>query len=242
MLARLTLVAFVAIALVMPGDASAGSDWSLDTYKKDRSQSDWEGFAVGTSYKQTTVSKHAMGEHKQVVTETLMKITDDAHHIKVETEMAGRALPATTKTESRKKKTTFDLKEIGKEDVTVEGQAYPCKKMKGMIDDDGSKEETTLWVSDKHGVLKWTAVIPGERGMQDMNSVGTVTKLEATHKIGDQSFEGREIKMEVGEMGTMTSFITLDAPVLNLWQKGKMKFGGHEMERNVKITAITIKK
>lgn len=249
MRSRLVLIALASLVLLVPSDARA-ADWGLDTWKKRASTSEWEGYAVGSTYTTRTTTKGQMaGRTMNNVTETrhtLVKVTDTHHHVKTETKMpTGQWLPGTVRQEARKKNVTFETKEAGTEAVTVGGTAHTCKKVIGTKIEAGKRETMTFWVHDSLGVLRYemNEVVEGRK----MAVKGLVTKLDVEKTIGEHSFACRELEMsvDVPGMGAMkrTQLMTNTGPAGSLYSTGTMSPGGMgTMTTTTEVVSITLKK
>ncbi len=247
---RLALLVLAAFVLLVPADASA-SDWGFDTWKKSVTQSDWEGYAAGTSYTTRTTMKGTMGgqafERVTDTKTTLVKVTEKEFTIKTETSAMGMKMPASTSTEARKKDVKVETKEAGSETITVAGTAYACKKIIGTKTEKGKKETMTFWVHETAGVLKYQMNMDVGSG-QKTNVIGVAKKLKVQHKVGTTTFDCREFEVEMNmpQMGKTkrTMRLTKDSsPVQALWHTGTMSRPGMgEMVMTTEVVAITIKK
>jgi|GEM_PF-2528370 len=149
----------------------------------------WDGFAVGSSVHQrttTTMSVEGVPPQTSETRQTLVKVTDDAYTIQHETKVGDawmgmelpfprRAAGAAAAVEAPK------LEALGDEDVTVDGKAYPCKKVRSVFPGGA----TTTWRHATEGVLKFEMKGPG------VESSTLVTRLAVTVKAGDRELEAR---------------------------------------------------
>ncbi|MDJ0974258.1 MAG: hypothetical protein QNJ98_07350 [Planctomycetota bacterium] len=241
---RLALVAFAALVLLIPADASA-ADWGLETWKKRARGSEWEGYAVGSTYTTRTSTKGQMGGHSMnSVTETrstLVKVTETHYHVKNETKLPnGQWLPGSVTQEPRKKNVKFETKDAGSEVVKVAGTDYTCKKIIGTKIEDRKRETMTFWVHEKLGVLRYemNEVMEGRK----MAVKGTVTKLSVKKTVGTTTFECRELVMsvDVPGMGAMkrTQLMTNDGPASTVYSTGSMG----AMTTTTELVSVSLKK
>ena len=207
MSSRLLLPLLVAFVLVSASVAEAGSDWSLEAYKKMSSHSDWEGYAVGTmihTRKTGVMNMPGHGEPRKTDEEekkTLIKITDTELTIKVEKKQPDGTWSSSERTKKRKKDVKFEMKELGTGTVNVEGTDYECKKVLGTKIEGAKRDEVTFWVHPEAGVLKMS-MKEGEM---------TTKRLSVSHKIGDQTVDCREFALK-HKMGEMTMMISQEVP------------------------------
>jgi hypothetical protein len=149
----------------------------------------WDGLGVGSFVHQKTTSKTSgiagVPDQPPTVSETkmtLVKVTDDAWIVKIESKMGDDWMPGVEMTYPRKGTPQPKVEDLGEEKVTVDGQELVCRKEKTVI-----AEATTLsWRSEKYGPVKSETTVAGS------TSTWAVTKLSGKTKIGSVELEYRE--------------------------------------------------
>jgi len=228
-----------ALVLCLVAASAQASDWGMDKWMK--RESAWKGHGIGSFVTETTTipmpdmpnmpDVPGMPKGGKMVTTTkttLTKITETGYVLTVESTQMGRTT-TTTRTEPkvRTQKVEAEVKDVGEDAVTVEGKSYPCKvkevaNMDALIGDSmprrmpGAKPTVSkgkVWESPSEGVLKMetSATVMGH----EMTMTWQVSRFKATHKVGTESFGGREVTMTMkSQMGEskMTMIMAPDVP------------------------------
>ena len=194
---------------------------------------------------------------------TLTKITADGYELTVETTSMGRTTKSTrTEPKSRTGKVEGQIVDMGEGNVTVEGKTYTCKvkhvKDMGLLfgdeeekepmspgadDDTGSQMKNgKLWEHPELGVLKMEA--SSDSMGQAAKMTWQVSRLEATHTVGNQAFTGREITMTMTmAMGTSktTMLTSLTVPGGTLKSVAESAMMGRKTTVTTELTAYVKK-
>lgn len=173
----------------------------------------WDGFGVGSSvHLRTTTTMSVAGVPPQTSEsrQTLVKITDEAFTIKMETKV-GEEWMATEMPWPRKATGVAPVaetpkpEELGDEDVTVDGKAYPCKKLRIVA----QGTTVTSWVHAVEGALKVETKGAGFEASM------AVTKLAMKTKVADKELEVREtvsVSKAAGNETKVTSWTSAAVP------------------------------
>ena len=234
-----TLLLGISLALAVAFAAPAlAVDWDIETFKRHTSTSDWEGYAVGTTFTEKSEQKSPMGTMVTETRKTLVKIEADKFTIKVETKsaMTGKQWKTAQETDKRQKAITFELKDAGAESVKVGEATYACKKVLGTKIEGASREPMTFWVHDTHGVVKFESQSPGGPKV-----AFSASKLSVEKKVGDATFKCREFSGSVMG-GKMTMLIALNSPERTIAVNMSMNQGGMQMTNKKEVTSVTLKK
>jgi hypothetical protein len=229
------LAALISLVWALPAHAS---DWSIESFKKQAQQSDWEPYDVGTSVTTKSEGVSPMGSRSSVERETIVKIEEKEISIKVEKQGAdGTWTEVRTEKVPRKKDVTFKMEEAGEAKIKVGETEYDCKIIKGTKIEDGESEDARFWVHATHGILQME-MPAGPAQTITM----TCTKLDIEHKVGDVTFKGCRSFHASMEGGSLDMTIALDSPEQMLVQRMSMEQGGMKMSQNTDVTAVTLKK
>ena len=196
---HLTLGLAVAASLLLLAPAALAGGWTLDDYLKEKPQSDWADYVVGTMTHRRTTQGMVMpgqGPTNMVMEEkkTITEITETEIVLEVETLNAGQW----TTTEERDEKDnglTPKITDEGKETVTLNGTEYPCEKKKiEWMKGDAVDEVVVVWSSADKGILKMKI-----QGEQDITI--TATELDGSWTVGEHTLKGRSFEMTMVTQG-----------------------------------------
>jgi hypothetical protein len=160
-------------------------------------KSPWEGFGAGSYVHQKTSSTMSgipnmpsMPPQESESKMTLVKVTDDAWTVKMETKVGG-SWQANEMVIPRKAPpgTEPKVEDLGTEMLTIDGQSLSCRKQKVVV----AGTESLTWTNAEHGAVKSESTVAGQR-------VSTVvTKL-----AGKTTVAGTEVPYQE-RVTTMTS-------------------------------------
>lgn len=219
--------------LVLTASQAAANPWSVETWKKSRGTSRWEGFGVGTMT-HTRSTNDVMGQKTVMeMKTTLVKITDSQLHLKVESKY-GETWQTMERVEKRKDETPVEVKEVGQETLVVEGKEYPCRKLEVSYVSGAQTIRRTMWEHAKEGILKTTSTnAQGE-------SIYTTTRLSVAHKVGDREIRCREVKLS-GTAGNGRMLLSHEVPGLLVENEMSRAMGPHSSKSTTKLIALVKK-
>lgn len=206
------LVAAACFLLLAPAAHAEG--WLLEDYLREKPQSEWEGYGVGTMTHRRVkqdVEMPGQGSQQTVMEEkkTIKEITETEIVLEVEKLNAGQ-WTTTEEREQKDKGLTPKIEDQGTETVTLGGTAYECAKKKvEWMKGDTLDETVVVWAHPEKGILKMAI-----KGDNDIRI--TVSNFDATWTVGDQQLTGRTFDMEMttqtGMKMTGKASMTHDAP------------------------------